>query len=310
VLLGTAAIVSFMPAHDRNSFAANLLPALGYVMNWHLILGDQPYFDPTTRPPLLQHLWSLAVEEQFYILWPLAFMGGMLLLGRWGLRIATFGLAICSSLLMVALYQAGGDVSRIYFGTDTRASGLLLGAGLALVWQPWRKPRGQRRAVGLGLDLLGFAALAALIYAYATVFEQHPQLYQGGFAAVALATAAVIVATTHPQASWLPRLLELAPLRWLGTRSYGIYLWHWPIFMVTRPYIDITLDIPAWLFLALRIGVVLVLAALSYRFVEQPIREGALDRIFGPRPQTAPEPVVALRRSQPSLPVRALLEDQ
>ena len=289
VLLGTAAIMSLLPMYERAGFSNDMLASIGYVMNWHLILSGQSYFDVTMRPPLLQHLWSLAIEEQFYLVWPLVFGVGLWLFKRWGMVALTLGLAIGSAVLMAILYQPGADPSRIYFGTDTRAAGLLLGATLAFLWQPWRLAE-PRRSTGITLDLLGIAGLAGLIYTYFIFFEQHPWLYQGGFAIVALATAMVIAATTHPKATILPRLLELAPMRWLGVRSYGIYLWHWPIFMVTRPYIDITPTMPDWLFLALRIGVVLLLADLSYRFVEKPLREGTFGRNFGKRRESTPLP--------------------
>lgn len=261
-------------------FAAMLddtLAAIAYVMNWQLIWSGQSYFDPLARPPLLQHLWSLAVEEQFYLLWPLLFAAGMRWLRPRGLLIATLAVAAASAVWMALLYQPDSDPSRVYYGTDTRATGLLLGAALAMVWAPGHVPAAGRRSVGLVLDGAGLLALGALFASFIWLDEYQPLLYQGGFAAIALATAVTIMAVTHPQAR-LGRLLGLAPLRWLGLRSYGIYLWHWPVFMVTRPYLDVPLE--GWTLFWLRLVIVLGLAELSYRLVELPVRRHALDRLL------------------------------
>ncbi|HET9224589.1 MAG TPA: serine hydrolase, partial [Roseiflexaceae bacterium] len=161
---------------------------------------------------------------------------------------------------------------------ETRAGGLLLGAALALAWTPARPSMSHGRRAGRWLDLAGVAALGTLIASYICLYDYHPLLYRGGLALVALATATTIVAAIHPQARLLPRVLGWRPLLWIGLRSYGIYLWHWPIFMLTRPYQDIPIDgLPL---LALRFMVVFGLAELSYRFVELPIRHGALERAW------------------------------
>lgn len=263
-----------MPA-ELGRLAADTMAALAYVTNWHLIVGGQSYFDAADRPPLLQHLWSLAVEEQFYIVWPLIFAAALGRVGRRGLLALTLLGAAASAALMGALHDPGADPSRIYYGTDTRASGILIGAALAFVWAPGRAPALARPWAGAALDAGGLLALGGLLTAYATLNAGHPLLYRGGLPLVALATAALTAAATHPAARLLPRLLELAPLRWVGLRSYSLYLWHWPVFMLTRPGVDVPAG--GWGLQAARFGLAFGLAALSYRLIELPVRQGALD---------------------------------
>jgi peptidoglycan/LPS O-acetylase OafA/YrhL len=274
LLLGTALLVALLLPQETGQLRTDILAALSYVMNWHLIVGQQSYFDPALRPPLLQHLWSLAIEEQFYLLWPFIFGIGMRYLRRTGFLLALLGTSAASLALMAAIADPGADPSRVYYGTDTRASALLIGSALALLWSPWHSAPSAGRGVGLAVDMLGLAALSGLLLSYLRLFEYHPLLYRGGFALVSLATAAVIVAVTHPGARLMPTLLGWKPLTWIGLRSYGIYLWHWPIFMMTRPYIDVSLD--GWQLFGLRCAAVLLLAELSFRFVELPIRRDGL----------------------------------
>jgi hypothetical protein len=229
------------------------------------------------------HLWSLAIEEQFYLLWPLV-LSVLLLGGRRAALALTVAAAIGSAVWMAAQFVPGADPSRLYYGTDTRLTGLLLGAGLAFVWVPIVHagegappvPRlWSSRRVGRLVDLLGMAGLVGLAWLLATADAFAPFLYRGGLALVAIATVALITAVVHPR-SRLGSLLDSAPLRWIGTRSYGIYLWHWPIFSLTRPGIDVALD-PIVL-LAIRLSLTALVAELSFRVVEAPIRSGAIER--------------------------------
>jgi peptidoglycan/LPS O-acetylase OafA/YrhL len=261
------------------------LAAFAYVTNWHLIAGDQSYFETIGRPSLFMHLWSLAIEEQFYLLWPLVLVALLAVGRRAGLALTLAG-AVGSAAWMAFLFNPGSDPSRLYYGTDTRLTGLLLGAALAFAWVPEvaagedgpSRPRvWTSRRVGRLVELPGLAGLAVLaaFFVWADAFA--PFLYRGGLALVALATVAVIAAAVHPR-SRLGPLLDRGPMRWIGTRSYGIYLWHWPVFALTRPDLDLNLD-PAAL-LAVRFGLTAIIAEASYRFVEAPIRSGALGRAW------------------------------
>ncbi len=292
--------VVFLPG-EVAGLRADALAAFGYVTNWYLVFGQESYFEAVGRPSLLKHLWSLAVEEQFYLLWPLIFAVGMgvgatRLRARRTLTVAVT-VAVASAVAMALLYVPGVDPSRIYYGTDTRATGLLFGAALAFLWSPGEKYRpADTRHLRLGfprrgrfrrrwgwivptlLDLLGIAALGGLVWFCLKLGEFQPFLYRGGFALVALMTAAAIMVVVHPHTRLGARLLGWGPLRWVGERSYGIYLWHWPVFMVTRPGLDVPFD--GMPLLALRLAATILLAHLSYEYVEAPIRRGALGRAW------------------------------
>jgi peptidoglycan/LPS O-acetylase OafA/YrhL len=272
----TVVAVVFLP-EEVATLRGDVVSSLTYVTNWFFIFGEKSYFEFAGRPSLVQHLWSLAVEEQFYLIWPLLFVGGMKLLGRTKLFVAVVAGAIASTLLMASLYQPGVDASRVYYGTDTRAGGLLFGAALAFFWGPNRLRAQVGRFAPVLLDLIGAVALAALVWMlWATdQYRDTDALYRGGFARVALVTVVVIAVAVHP-AAHLSKLLGCRPLRWIGLRSYGLYLWHWPVYQLTRPGLDIALT--GWSLLAFRLAITFGLAELSYRFVEVPIRSGALGR--------------------------------
>jgi peptidoglycan/LPS O-acetylase OafA/YrhL len=254
--------------------------SLGYVTNWWLISAHQSYFVASGRPPMLQHLWSLAIEEQFYLVWPALVLLVARLTGRRRLRFSmvaslAFGLAAASSTAMIVTAIRSGvpylaDSSRVYFGSDTHAMGLLAGAGMAALAE--RLELQQRRTWrfrALPTDVVGLAALGSFGWLAYHLTEFDPSLYRGGFV-VASALAAIGVSTVARQRSVLGRRLDIRPLRWLGDRSYAIYLWHWPVSVVTRP----GLDLPAnrWVADPVRLLLPVLLAALSYRFVERPMR--------------------------------------
>ncbi|MEO8457406.1 MAG: acyltransferase family protein [Chloroflexota bacterium] len=268
--------VVFLP-DEVAALRGNALAAFGYVSNWYQIFHSQSYFESLGRPSLLKHLWSLGVEEQFYLVWPIVFT---LVLARLRRRYA-FGLIVAGAMASAALmwykFDPAGDPSRIYYGTDTRASGLLIGAALAFAWQAGGLTAKANRFLRWTPDVCGIVALAALTAIALVIHETDAVLYRGGFAIVGLATAVLIAAAVHPDARILRRVLGQRPLLWLGTRSYSIYLWHWPVFMLTRPGQDIALGaVPAF---ALRLAITFVVAELSYRLVEMPVRRGALGRM-------------------------------
>jgi peptidoglycan/LPS O-acetylase OafA/YrhL len=246
-----------------------VLASLGYVTNWYFVFVHQPYFAQFGRPSVFEHLWSLAVEEQFYLIWPPLLALGLLFWRRRGFVLALAAGIIGSTVLAWVLFTPDTDPSRIYYGTDTRAVGLLVGVLLAFLWPAGRLRPVKAVRAKVVLDVVGLAGLALLLVAMAKLGEVDRQLYQGGFLVVALATALVIAATAHPS-SHLGKVFGLPLLVWIGLRSYGIYLWHWPILMLTRARTDIPLD--GWRLNLLQIALTVGIAALSYKFIETPIR--------------------------------------
>lgn len=260
------------------AYRQDALASLLYVTNWWYIVADQSYFEAIGRPAFLQHLWSLAVEEQFYLIWPaIAFV-----LLKWRGRRAVFYVAIGAALLstawMIALsvrngYPLEADPSRAYFGSDTHVMGLLLGAALAMVWRPGRLSRHLTAGAKAIITALGVSALLGVVWFYLQVGEYSPFLYRGGFFVLSAVVCVLIAAASHPGVPFGP-ILGAQPMRYIGQRSYGLYLWHWPIFVITRPGLDVPVT-GAWNF-ALRMALTFLVAELSYRFVEIPIRRGAI----------------------------------
>ena len=262
--------------------ASDIIASAFYVNNWWYIIGDTSYFDFIARPPLLKHLWSLAVEEQFYFVWPIVAFTLMRIWRRRGVLVASLVLAALSTAWMLYLslqhgYPELADPSRVYFGTDSHAMGLLIGAALASIWRPGLARSIVNRTTRDGLTVVGLATLAGLLGFYFTVGEFTPWLYRGGFLALALVVALLVVIASHPGTNF-GRALGTQPWRYIGQRSYGLYLWHWPIFAVTRPELDTSLT-GFWL-LSLRLALTFAAAELSYRFLEMPIRRGVIGRVF------------------------------
>ena len=277
-------VTVFGPAQPRQFRDAVLANAV-YVGNWQLIFGDVSYFARFAPPGPLNHLWSLAIEEQFYLLWPFLLVLGVKLVRevptRAGLRprlaLLTIGLAVVSAVLMVVLYRPSLDPSRVYYGTDTRAFELLFGAALAMVWPSRELNRGISAGARNLLDGLGIAGLAAIGLMFWRTDQYSSFLYRGGFVVLSVATVLTVAALAHP-ACRLGVALGWRPLRWIGIRSYGIYLWHFPIIVLTTPGGVAAGAEPVRELL--QVAATLAVAALSWRFVEEPIRHGALGRFW------------------------------
>lgn len=281
-----AVVTAWVTIADRarlSSLRGAVGAAATYISNWYLIARNQSYFARFAPPAPLDHLWSLAVEEQFYLLWPLLLIAGLIWLRRRRARTAwlilpTVVLAAASALAMVSLYQPGMDPTRVYEGTDTRAFGLLIGAVLALAW-PSETKRGAQDAPSTGtrvlLDLAGLAGLATIGVMIWRVGEYSAFAYQGGLVLLSIATAAVVAATAYP-ASLVGRALGWRPLRWIGVRSYGIYLWHFPVIVLTsQPSTK-----PSLALAGLQVAASVLLAGLSWELIEEPIRHGAIGRAW------------------------------
>jgi peptidoglycan/LPS O-acetylase OafA/YrhL len=255
--------------------------AATYSSNWYLIVQGQSYFSRFAPPQPLDHLWSLAVEEQFYLIWPWLLLAGLFLIRRrrsagsirW-LALPTLALAAGSAALMWVLYHPAVDPTRVYEGTDTRACGLLIGAALAMVWSSGTAARASRRTSRV-LDVPAVAGLAVIAVMIWRVGQYSTFLYHGGLVVLGVATAAVLAAAACP-GSLVGAALGWRPLRWIGVRSYGIYLWHYPVIVLTTPA-NSTEDLPRAVW---QIAASIALAALSWKFIEEPVRHGAVGRAW------------------------------
>lgn len=265
------------PGQLRGDFLSSLF----YVANWHYILADQGYFARFGAPSPLLHTWSLSVEEQFYLIWPLA-VG--LCLRRWTPRLLGVVCAVgaaASALEMAVLYDAGASISRLYYGTDTRAQALMVGSLLAVVLSGAgttraEGPVGARTGVRARLVAgPGLAGAAFIAFALHRVSGTAAFLYQGGFLLVAVAVAAVVYDVVRRPSGMLARLLGVAPLRYIGRISYGLYLYHWPLFLALDSA-HTGLSGPG--LLGLRLAVTLTVAVASFHLVEEPVRTGRLLR--------------------------------
>jgi peptidoglycan/LPS O-acetylase OafA/YrhL len=265
-----------------------VLAGLFYVANWYFAFANYSYFEVVGRPSLLTHLWSLAIEEQFYLLWPLIFRFASRRLSPPRFGVLALVAAAASSAWMAARFVPGVDPSAIYYDSAARAAAILLGASLALLGSEHI-----RRLPAVWADLLGFGGLCGLGVASVCYGEADAFVFRGGMLVVDVCSLAVIVAAVHPQPRLLARLLAIEPLRLIGTRSYGLYLWHWPVAALTRPGIDVPLDVPQTL--VLRIVLSLVLTELSYRLIETPVRSGRW-RVRARAAHGKPSPVPGARR--------------
>jgi peptidoglycan/LPS O-acetylase OafA/YrhL len=263
----------FASPQEVGKLRGDALATIGYVANWRPLFSGQSYFDQFAIPSPLRHTWSLAIEEQWYAFWP-----PLLLVLLW-LRRGSLRSLLAVSLLMIAgsaflmgwLYHPGTDPSRVYYGTDTRAQSLLIGAALSMLLLRYGPLRS--RPAGHMLQIAALLCAVSVGWVWATTSGDSVFLYRGGFLLLAAAVAVVIAASVQPKVGPIGRLLSLPPLRGLGLISYGVYLWHWPIYLVLTP------DRTGWngygLF-AVRVLVTLAIAVASYRLIEMPIRRGAL----------------------------------
>ncbi len=264
---------------------------LGYVANWRSVLAGTDYWNLFSRPSPLEHTWSLAIEEQFYVVWPLVTVGVLIWWTRRSsaraglpagpptddqvrtalnrLLAVTLGLAVLSAGWALLRYHDVSDANRVYFGTDTRVAAILFGAALSIAVARFGPVVGRRAR--RALEAAALLALVPLGWAWLHLPGTDDRLYRGGLLGCGLAATLVLAAAAHPRPGPIARVLSFPPLRWLGLISYGLYLWHWPVITFLTP---LRTGIYGYPLLAARAAISLVLAVASYHLLEQPIRHG------------------------------------
>lgn len=284
-----------------------LASVLGF-NNWWQIFNKVSYFEAAGVPSPFTHCWSLAIETQFYLIYPLILLGIYKLVKSRGEGRANRGLlfagvtlllALISVILMIVLFDPQQDASRVYYGTDTRAFSLLFGALLAILWEYRMVPRRLSSSVNMVLGSVSFAVLLVMTIA---INGSSNFWYRGGQFVGTILTVLVIY-TVLGRKTWLSRFLSNPVLKWIGDRSYSIYLWHYPIILLISKGIK-----ASWWITLIEIVLSVVLAELSYRFIETPIRHGIIGKylnILRSRPKSRQEKKRQVQVARRSLKVMA-----
>lgn len=255
-----------------NNLIGDAISSITYTTNWWFIFHKLSYFDSFGSPSPLKHIWFLAVQEQFYILWPFILIIGLKITKNTRkLSKVIFTGALLSAALMGILYNPTVDPSRVYYGTDTRAFELLIGSFLAVVLAN-KKPFTKKVSIKHKklLNLISIITFSIFILSAVFIDEYNEFLYRGGLFLFSLNTALLIACICHPKGI-LGHLLSWRPLKWIGTRSYEIYLWHYPIMVLSTPVYEI--GNPSYLRVFFQLTITCIIAELSYRFIELPIKK-------------------------------------
>ena len=282
MIFGTAIFVGVWAPETSRRLVSDAPFSIFGGMNWWLVFRHTDYFEAIGRPPLLQHTWSLAVEAQFYLVWPLVLLLILKQFGKKRIPGAALFIAAVSgiTLFIVSLSldaSSASQVSHVYFGTDTHSIGLFLGAALAVSWIPQNlKSEVSQRAQDF-VDGIGVIGFIGILGAFLLINESDTTLYRIAFPLAGLFGCAILTSIVHPASRFAP-LLRTRVLVWIGERSYAIYLWHWIVFQLTRPSVDLAGQ--DWALYTVRFLIVLALADISLRWVELPVRTGAVESWF------------------------------
>ena len=282
MVISTIIFIGVWAPEAIKRFLSDLPYALSGTLNWALVARHQDYFETIGRPPLLQHTWSLAVELQFYLVWPIILLTVLKYFGKKNIARIALIIAIISGttlfLVSLQLDQANSaQVSHIYFGTDTHSLGLFLGSALAVSWIPQNLSANITRRAQDVIDGIGVVGLLGLISTFLFIDQSNASLYRIAFPLAGIFGCLVIISLVHPASRFAP-IISSPPFRWIGQRSYGIYIWHWVIFQVTRPSVDLSGE--TWALYLARVLLVLALADISLRWVEIPFRQGHVQTWF------------------------------
>ena len=282
MVVATTMFIGVWAPETMRRFLTDLPYVFTGSMNWSLVNRQQDYFSTIGRPPLLQHTWSLAVEAQFYLIWPLVLLFILKYFGKKNIPIASL-IAAGASGIALFIYSIKIDasvshaVSHVYFGTDTHSIGLFLGSALAVSWIPQNLSKTISKRAQDFVDGVGIIGLLGLLATFLFINETDATLYRLAFPLAGIFGCATLMSVVHPASRFAP-LLSSKFLLWIGERSYGIYLWHWVIFQVTRPSIDLAGQ--TWALYSLRVLIVLALADVSLRWIEIPVRRGHVELWF------------------------------
>jgi len=282
MIITTTVVVGLWAPDTMRRFLSDTPFALFGGMNWWLVFRHVDYFEAIGRPPLLQHTWSLGVEAQFYLVWPLILLLVLRYFGKNKIPGAALLIAAFSGIaLLVVSFQLdaanASQVSHVYFGTDTHSIGLFLGAALAVRWIPQNLQETVSRKAQDFIDGIGVIGFLGILSAFLFIDENDPTLYKLAFPLAGICGCAILTSIVHPASRFAP-ILSSKVFVWIGERSYAIYLWHWVVFQVTRPEFD--LEGSDWALYALRVLIVFALADISLRLVELPVRTGLIDYWF------------------------------